>query len=276
MQATLNQSIQEILDTPYALSQDQIDFYVKYQYIKLKQVFDVDTLQFFNEHISAQVDKMNQVTTALEDRTTYGKAFLQLFNLWTENELVKSFVFSKRIAKIAADLMQVDGVRLYHDQALFKEAGGGITPWHADQYYWPLSSDKTVTAWIPLQATPLEMGPLEFSAGSHAIVEGRELEIGDQSEEVLQKKLRVTDFQHIIEPFDVGEVSFHSGWVFHRAGANRTDQMRKVMTIIYMDRDMVLKNPDNINQQNDWETWCPGANIGEIINTPLNPILYSK
>jgi ectoine hydroxylase-related dioxygenase (phytanoyl-CoA dioxygenase family) len=276
MQATLNQSIQEILDTPYALSQDQIDFYVKYQYIKLKQVFDVDTLQFFNEHISAQVDKMNQVTTALEDRTTYGKAFLQLFNLWTENELVKSFVFSKRIAKIAADLMQVDGVRLYHDQALFKEAGGGITPWHADQYYWPLSSDKTVTAWIPLQKTPLEMGPLEFSAGSHAIVEGRELEIGDQSEEVLQKKLRVTDFQHIIEPFDVGEVSFHSGWVFHRAGANLTNEMRKVMTIIYMDRDMVLKNPDNINQQNDWETWCPGAKIGEIINTPLNPILYSK
>lgn len=276
MQATLNQSIQEILDTPYALSQDQIDFYVKYQYIKLKQVFDVDTLQFFNEHISAQVDKMNQVTTALEDRTTYGKAFLQLFNLWTENELVKSLVFSKRIAKIAADLMQVDGVRLYHDQALFKEAGGGITPWHADQYYWPLSSDKTVTAWIPLQETPLEMGPLEFSAGSHAIVEGRELEIGDQSEEVLQKKLRVTDFQHIIEPFDVGEVSFHSGWVFHRAGANRTNEMRKVMTIIYMDRDMVLKNPDNINQQNDWDTWCPGANIGEIINSPLNPILYSK
>jgi ectoine hydroxylase-related dioxygenase (phytanoyl-CoA dioxygenase family) len=276
MQATLNQSIQEILDTPYTLSQDQIDFYVKYQYIKLKQVFDVDTLQFFNEHISAQVDKMNQVTTALEDRTTYGKAFLQLFNLWTENELVKSFVFSKRIAKIAADLMQVDGVRLYHDQALFKEAGGGITPWHADQYYWPLSSDKTVTAWIPLQETPLEMGPLEFSAASHAIVEGRELEIGDQSEEVLQKKLRVTDFQHIIEPFDVGEVSFHSGWVFHRAGANRTNEMRKVMTIIYMDRDMVLKNPDNINQQNDWETWCPGAKIGEIINTPLNPILYSK
>jgi ectoine hydroxylase-related dioxygenase (phytanoyl-CoA dioxygenase family) len=276
MNAILNQSIQEILDTPYTLSQDQIDFYVKYQYIKLKQVIDVDTLQFFNEHISAQVDKMNQVTTALEDRTTYGKAFLQLFNLWTENELVKSFVFSKRIAKIAADLMQVDGVRLYHDQALFKEAGGGITPWHADQYYWPLSSDKTVTAWIPLQKTPLEMGPLEFSAGSHAIVEGRELEIGDQSEEVLQKKLRVTDFQHIIEPFDVGEVSFHSGWVFHRAGANRTNEMRKVMTIIYMDRDMVLKNPDNINQQNDWETWCPGAKIGEIINTPLNPILYSK
>ena len=272
----LSQTMKEILDAPYALSQDQIDFYVKYQYIKLKHVFDEATIQFFNEHISAQVAKMNQVTTALEDRTTYGKAFLQLFNLWSENALVKELIFSQRIAKIAADLMQVDGVRLYHDQALFKEGGGGITPWHADQYYWPLASDKTVTAWIPLQATPLEMGPLEFSAGSHAIVEGRELEIGDTSEEVLQKKLRVTDFQHVIESFDVGEISFHSGWIFHRAGANSTNDMRKVMTIIYMDRDMVLKNPENKNQVMDWQTWCPGAEIGEVINTPLNPILYSK
>jgi ectoine hydroxylase-related dioxygenase (phytanoyl-CoA dioxygenase family) len=116
----------------------------------------------------------------LDQRSTYGKAFLQLFNLWREDELVKTFIFSERLAKIASDLMQVDGVRIYHDQALFKEGGGGITPWHADQYYWPLETDKTVTAWIPLQETPLELGPLEFSAGSHQIVEGRDLEIGDE------------------------------------------------------------------------------------------------
>ena len=65
--------------------------------------------------------------------------------------------------------MEVEGVRLYHDQALFKEAEGGITPWHADQYYWPLSTSKTITDLIPLQATPLEMGPLEFSAGSQQV-----------------------------------------------------------------------------------------------------------
>lgn len=28
---------------------------------------------------------------------------------------------------------QVDGVRIYHDQALFKGPGGGHTPWHCDQ-----------------------------------------------------------------------------------------------------------------------------------------------
>ena len=273
--STIPSSILNALATPYALSAEQIDFYQKNRFIKLKQVFDEATIAFFNEAIGNRVALMNKENTPLEQRSTYGKAFLQLFNLWKEDEVVKEFVFSKRMAKIASDLMQVNGVRIYHDQALFKEGGGGITPWHADQYYWPLETDKTVTAWIPLQATPLELGPLEFSAGSHQIVEGRDLEIGDESEIVIQQKLKVTNFEHVIEAFDLGEISFHSGWVFHRAGANTTNDMRKVMTVIYMDKDMVLKNPENKNQINDWHTWCPGATIGEIINTPLNPILYS-
>lgn len=262
------------LNTPYSLTKEQIDFYQANRFIKLKQVFDEPTISYFNEVITLRVDQMNTQTIPLERRSTYGKAFLQLFNLWREDDRIKELVFSKRLAKITSDLMQTSGVRLYHDQALFKERGGGITPWHADQYYWPLDSDKTITAWIPLQATPLELGPLEFSAGSHRIVEGRDLEISDESEQQIEQKLRVTDFKHVIEPFDVGEISFHSGWVFHRAGANSTSQMRKVMTIIYMDKDMRLKSPENQNQINDWNTWCPGAAIGEVINSPLNPILF--
>lgn len=268
------ESITKNLSQPYLLAQEQIDFFQKNRYIKLKQVLDKETLEFFNHSITNQVAEMNTQQVPLAERDTYGKAFLQLFNLWRESDVVKELVFSKRIAKIASDLMEVGGVRMYHDQALFKEGGGGITPWHADQYYWPLDSDKTVTAWIPLQETPLEMGPLEFSAGSHVIVEGRELAIGDESETAIQQRLRVTDFKHVIEPFDAGEISFHSGWVFHRAGANQTNQTRKVMTIIYMDAAMKLKNPENRNQINDWNTWCPGAEIGQTINTPINPVLY--
>ena len=264
----------KLLDHPYSLTSEQIDFYQKNKYIKLKQVLETDFLVHLNDVISKKVDELNQQDTPMEKRSTYGKAFLQLFNLWKQDEAIKELVFSKRLAKIATDLMQVDGVRLYHDQALFKEGGGGITPWHADQHYWPLATDKTITAWIPLQETPLEMGPLEFSAGSHAIMEGRELSIGDTSERFIEKRLKVTDFKHVIAPFDIGEISFHSGWVFHRAGANTTQKTRKVMTIIYMDKDMKLKQPENDGQINDWNTWCPGAEIGKIINTPLNPVLY--
>ena len=264
------------LKQPYPLTEEQIAFYRENKYIKLKNVLDAETLAHFNgvisERVAAKRKELDELP--LEKRDTYGKAFLQLMNLWTEDDAVKELVFSPRVAGIAAGLIEADGVRLYHDQALFKEAGGGITPWHADQYYWPLDSDKTVTAWIPLQATPKEMGPLEFSAGSHKIEEGRDLAISDESEAVLKEKLRVNDFPHVIEAFDAGEVSFHSGWVFHRAGANSTDEVRKVMTVIYMDKDMKVTPPKNKHQQNDLDTWMPGSTPGKVVDSPLNPVLF--
>ncbi len=268
--------MEPLLHQAYPISRESVEFYQRNRYIKLKDVFDADTLAYYEKLISEKVQELNNQADPLEKRDTYGKAFLQIFNLWRESDEIRDFVFSKRLAGIASALLQTDGVRIYHDQALYKEAGGGITPWHADQYYWPLSSDKTITAWIPLQAVDLEMGPLEFSAGSHEIKEGRELSISDESESKIQQKLRVTDFKHVVEAFDLGEVSFHSGWVFHRAGANQSSQTRKVMTVIYMDKDMVLKNPENDNQLNDWNTWCPGAKVGEVIDTELNPVLFSK
>jgi len=264
------------LDTPFNLSREYIDFYRENGFVKLKHVLSPETIQYMNKTISAEVVRLNTQHLPMEERDTYGKAFLQIMNIWTRSELVKEIVFSKRLAKLAADLMGVDGVRMYHDQALFKEPGGGHTPWHADQYYWPLANDNTITAWIPLQETGLELGPVEFSAKSQQLQEGRTLKISDDSENYIQKKLTLNDFKKVVEPFETGEVSFHSGWIFHRAGANATKSMRKVMTVIYMDKDMRLKAPANDNQQADWDTWCPGAVVGELIDTPLNPIIYQN
>lgn len=267
-------NIHQLLDTPYALSAEQIEHYRVNGFVKLTHVLTPEVVAFMQKTISEEVKRLNTQHIPLEERDTYNKAFLQIMNIWTQSDAVKELVFSKRLAKIATDLMGVAGVRMYHDQALYKEAGGGFTPWHADQYYWPLSNDNTVTAWMPLQATPLDMGPLEFSAKSQRLQDGRTLKISDDSETVIQKKLTLNDFEQVVEPFDLGEVSFHSGWVFHRAGANTTDTMREVMTIIYMDKDMTLKQPTNKNQEDDWATWCPNAVVGEVIDSPINPVLF--
>ncbi len=264
----------ELFEKEYFLTEEQIEFYRENKYIKLKNVLDESTLEHYRKIIAEKVQELNTQHLPIEQRDTYSKAFLQIMNLWTKDERIRQFVFNKRIAHIASQLMEVSGVRLYHDQALFKEPGGGFTPWHADQYYWPLASDKTITAWIPLQKTPLAMGPLEFSAKSHLLQDGRNLKISDDSEQVIAQKLRLGDFTKVVEPFELGEVSFHSGWLFHRAGANTTNEMRSVMTMIYMDKEMLLQKPANENQQADWDTWCPGAQIGKVIETPLNPVLY--
>ena len=230
-------------------------------------------LKHFGQLISEKVGDKNQKVDDLSKRDTYGKAFLQIFNLWTENKEIQKFIFSKRLAKIATELMQVEGVRMYHDQALFKESSGGYTPWHADQYYWPLSSDKTVTAWIPLQKIDAEMGPLEFSAGSQAISEGRSLAISDESEEKIEKRLRVTDFIKVSEPFELGEVSFHHNLSFHTAPENKTTQSRIVLANTYFaDGARVVSNPTMIS--GDWKKFIPATKPGEIVSSNLNPICW--
>lgn len=86
-----------------------------------------DEIAAFRPTLEALVARMTSRAPPIADRDTYGKAFLQAHNLWTRDEAARRFVFSARFAKAAADLMQVSGVRLYHDQALFKEPGGGHT-----------------------------------------------------------------------------------------------------------------------------------------------------
>lgn len=264
------------LDTPYSLTSDQINQFRRDGFIKLKDVLSPEALAYYGDEITAKVHELNQEDAPLEERGTYGKAFLQVMNIWRHSEVVDAFVRSRRLAGIATELLGTKGVRMYHDQALYKEAGGGYTPWHVDQYYWPLDSEKTVTAWIPLDAVPQENGPLEFSKGSQKILFGREFAISDESEAEIEKNLRRSQLPVISEPFDLGEVSFHYGYTFHRAGPNTSDQPRRVMTIIYMDSEMRLIQPRNENQQSDWDNWCPGAQVGEVIATEMNPVLYER
>ncbi|HEY9008763.1 MAG TPA: phytanoyl-CoA dioxygenase family protein [Ohtaekwangia sp.] len=261
------------LETPYLLSADAMRFYRDKGYIKLKDVFSKSLLTWYGDIITEWVFRLNTLTKPMEERTTYEKAFLQVMNMWREHDAIREFVFSKRLARIAAELMGVQGVRLYHDQALYKEPSGGITPWHADQFYWPLSNDNTITVWIPLQDTPLEMGPLAFAESSQHVAIGRDKEISDESEAMLAEALK--QFPVHETPFELGEISFHSGWTYHRAGVNRSARPRKVMTMIYMDKDIRVIEPTNSYRMNDWKTWLDAVPVGSVANSKLNPILYS-
>jgi ectoine hydroxylase-related dioxygenase (phytanoyl-CoA dioxygenase family) len=197
-------------------------------------------------------------------------------NLWRRHAEIEKLVRSKRLAKLAADLMQVDGVRLYHDQALFKEAQGGYTPWHVDQFYWPLSNNNTITLWIPLQAVSANMGPLAFAAGSHHAMpeQAADLGISDKSEQMLASLMQ--DFDYIDAPFDLGEVSFHSGWTCHRADGNKSDQTRAAFTLIYMQDGIRMSTVKHRNHAMDAKMWLPGIKSGEAAASPINPVLFSR
>jgi len=264
------------LDDPYALTAGQIERFRAEGFVKLKQVLSPEEIEAYAPIIT-QVTLANDKNAGvpLEERSTYDRAFIQVSNLWTMDERVKAIAFSRRLARIATELLGVDGVRMWHDQALYKEAGGGFTPWHADQYYWPMMNMNSVTVWMPLQATPMEMGPLAFGKGSHQLPGGRELAISDESESAIDDHVQKHNIEQVYEPFDLGEVSYHYGFTLHRAGPNTTDQPRKVFTIIYMDQDQRLIEPRNAAHVSDWQRWTPTTKVGEVMDDALNPVLYT-
>lgn len=259
------------LHEPFDLSPQRVRFYRDNGYVRLRDILPRPLIAHYRDAITRLVEELSAARIPLEQRSTYDKAFVQITNLWTRSDAVREFAFGRRMARIAADLMGCRAVRMWHDQALYKEPNGGFTPWHADQYYWPLSSDNAITAWIPLVDVPLEMGPLAFSPRSHLLREGRELAISDESEASLKEKL--AQFGCDEEPYQAGDVSFHSGWTFHRAGANHTGTMREVFTVIYIDAEMRLAEPRNNNQVADWKAWCPQVRPGEVIAAPLTPVI---
>ena len=138
------------------------------------------------------------------------------------------------LARVAAELLGVGGVRLYHDQALFKEPGGGPTPWHQDQIYWPFDSDRTITMWMPLVDIPDQVGSMTFASGSQSLGDLGAYDISDASDEAAAETVAargLTLFTY--GALDAGDATFHRGWTLHRAGPNPTTQMREVMTIIW-------------------------------------------
>ena len=47
---------------------------------------------------------------------------------------------------------------------------------------WTWRHHRCCTAWVPLQDTPFEMGPLAFAPRSHRFEHGRDLEISDEED----------------------------------------------------------------------------------------------
>lgn len=266
------------LNEPYSIGVEQQKHYLQDGCILIKNILDRDQVELFRSHIGHAVEKHFEERKKLQQSEVvddYNAYFTQVTNLWEKDEMVRRFVFAKRFAKIAADLMGVTGVRLYHDQALFKEPGGLPTPWHQDQYYWPLDTLKTITMWMPLVDVSKEMGALKFALTSQKDGPAGDVAISDQSDAFYENYVKEKGYRIADNVLRAGDATFHTGWTIHAASGNDSATRREVMTIIYYEDGAKVLEPDNKNRRVDMETFLPGKNPGEIAASPLNPVLYS-
>ncbi len=262
------------LDANYEVRQERIDEFREKGHTLLRNILNRDELEAYRSVILKAAERQNTEKRKLEERDTYGKAFLQIMNLWTNDEQVRKFTLAKRFAKIAADLLGVDNVRIYHDQALLKEPGGGPTPWHQDQYYWPIDTHNTVTMWMPLVDINEDMGMLTFASGSHTNGAVFDFEISDESEKEFDDYVKEKGFA-ISRPItmEAGDATWHYGFTIHKAPGNSSERMREVMTIIYVADGAKITEPRHKWQVNDLKTWLRDGPVGSFVSTDLNPLV---
>jgi ectoine hydroxylase-related dioxygenase (phytanoyl-CoA dioxygenase family) len=243
-------------------------------HLLIRNVLSPEELAEYRPVIADAVRRFNTEKRRLAERDTYGKAFLQIMNLWHVDEAVRQLVLSKRLGQIAADLLGVSNVRIYHDQALFKEPGGGPTPWHQDQYYWPLDTANTITMWMPLVDISVEMGMLTFASGSHQRGTVFSQEISDESDASYKKFIKENQYA-VTRPAGMraGDATWHYGNTIHSAPGNDSDKMREIMTIIYMADGARVAEPKHAAQNNDWNTWLMGLPPGRLAASALNPLV---
>ena len=240
----------------------------------VRGILSPEEVSAYRPVISKAAKEFNTEKRKLDERDTYGKAFLQIMNLWEVDEGVKKFTLAKRFGKIAADLLGVKNVRIFHDQALFKEPGGGPTPWHQDQYYWPVDTTNTITMWMPLIDITEEMGMLTFASGSHTEGLAGNIAISDDSEALLDKYVLDHKFPISRPKFlRAGDATWHYGLTLHKAPGNLSNILREVMTIIYVADGAKITEPINQNQEADRLRWFKGLPAGALAASEINPVV---
>jgi ectoine hydroxylase-related dioxygenase (phytanoyl-CoA dioxygenase family) len=265
------------LDRTLELGVDVVTDYRRNGHAVVRELASAQEIAQYAPAIKEATRELSGDLRPLSERDTYGKAFIQSMNLWTVNPVVREFVFAKRFAKVAADLMGVDGVRLYHDQSLFKEPGGGITPWHQDQVYWPLDTAHTITMWMPLVDVPTDVGSVVFASGSHTRGDLGGSIIGDGSQQHFDRLIERDGYELTsYAPMRAGDATFHSGWTLHGAPANETSTMRSVMTIIYFADGTRVGEVEGQMQRDDHQQWLGSLPTGSLANSELNPLLWSR
>lgn len=261
-------------DQFYPVTPDQQSAYRRDGHILLRSVATQADIAAMRPLITGIVDEVSKRQDSQGRISDYGRMFTQVTNVWRKDDRVREFIFSKRLARIAADLMGVKGVRLYHDQALIKEPGGKATPWHQDFYYWPLATEHTITMWMALVDIPRSMGSMSFASGSHTGAPFKEMPISDTSQEYFERVIREQKTETPSYELKAGDATFHSGRVLHSAHANQSQQRREVITVIYYADGTTVLEPDNEHRKVDLEVFLPGVRPGETAAGDLNPLLY--
>lgn len=163
-------------------------------------------------------------------------------------------------------------VRLWHDQALIKNAGDSKeTDWHQDLPYWPMAQPGALSCWLALDDVDESNGCMQFIPGSHqlGIFDPVDLIEGSSLLELASSRHGALPAPHVAR-MRAGSCTFHDGRTFHFAFANRSPSPRRAMITIYMPDATIFNGAQHV------VTDGLGLNPGRPLEGELFPLLTGQ
>ncbi|WP_066965821.1 phytanoyl-CoA dioxygenase family protein [Microbulbifer sp. Q7] len=262
------------------LTQEQIECYRENGFIVIEDFLNEEELNHWRKVVTEAVDKRKgralpdrDEVEEDADRTFVDKVFDQLINLWQDNEEIKNIMHDERLGKMAAQLAGVDGVRIWHDQALFKQPWGNPSTLHTDTPYWSFHNHEALSIWVALDDATLQNGCLYFLPGSHKVTHFEPAGFSSDMDELFKKYPELKKYTAVPAAMKAGSCSFHCGLTVHGANANMTPNPRRAMTCAYMPEGSVFNGLRNILTKSQFEKLEKGDLLAD---DNQNPLLYSK
>lgn len=257
------------------LSQEEIDRFQADGFLLVEDFFSEEEMEIYGKSVDAAVEyRTSDDHRELSDKNLYEQTFMQCMRLWEDRPDVVPFTFHPKLCAAAAALLQTDSVRLWHDQALYKEPGGRKTDAHLDYPFWPVVEQDLVSVWIPFQDIHPGSGMMSYVQGSHRIgytefVDIGQLHGGEPFD--LLKEPQIAKLPLIPVPARKGSAIFHHACTIHAADANETDATRRVFTMAYM--------ADGCHRSRDDEYFALDRDeikTGDVIVGPGHPIAWPR
>ncbi len=265
------------------LTIEQINSYRENGFIVIEDFLTPDELQTWRRHVDDAVALRDGRLIAggprardrvgSEESLYYDRVFVQRMNLWNDHEGMRELMFDPRLGKMVSELAGVDGMRIWHDQALIKRPWANPTGWHLDNPFWSYSSRAAISIWVALDDATRDNGCLYFLPGAHKTATFDNSDIGSNTGELFDVYPHWAEIQSVAAPMMAGSCSFHNGLMPHGAGANMTPGWRRAMTCGYMPDGCVFNGIRNILPQ----AYFDSLEIGDTLDDDsINPLIWHK
>lgn len=257
------------------LSPLQIEQFERDGFLHVEHFFSDAELDRFGEAVDAAVEyRTSDDRRSLGDKNLYEQTFVQCMRLWEDRPDVRPFTFHPKLCAAAAALLQTECVRIWHDQALYKEPGGRKTDAHLDYPFWPVTETDLVSVWIPFQDVHPCGGMMSYVQGSHRIGYTEFVDIGQlhggEAFDLLAEP-QVAQLPLVPVPASRGSAIFHHACTIHTADPNDTDATRRVFTMAYM-ADGCHRSRDDAYFALDRDK----LRSGDVIVGPGHPVAWPR